>query len=166
MAYCNDGTSQHLLNSRVGIAYVLDPVRKAVLIEQDVFQLCTEIIVRYLCSVDQALQSEKLLDIFKGNHMLQNGNGNQVGNVVSIVLLLYRICNQPFLHLIADHRTGNFHAAQRSQEGYGELAIKIRRQTSEPAWGSWLTMGSTTALEGWRSSVRSYCHFFLGTNAV
>jgi alpha-L-rhamnosidase len=36
-------------------------------------------------------------------------------------------------------------------------------QKDMPSWGFWLTNGATTAFEGWSTSVRSYCHFFLGT---
>lgn len=66
-------------------------------------------------------------------------------------------------HLDVGHIGAEIILPLLSQEGYGDIAMKILMQTSEPSWGYWLTLGSTTALEGWRSSVRSYCHFFLGT---
>ena len=50
-----------------------------------------------------------------------------------------------------------------SAEGYGDIAMKILLQTDHPSWGNWIESGSNTALEGWGTKIRSYCHFFLGT---
>ena len=51
-----------------------------------------------------------------------------------------------------------------SREGYGDLAMEILMQEDHPSWGYWLTKGATTCWEGWHeSSVRSICHFFLGS---
>ena len=50
-----------------------------------------------------------------------------------------------------------------SAEGYGDIVMKILLQTDHPSWGNWIESGSNTALEGWGTKIRSYCHFFLGT---
>ena len=50
-----------------------------------------------------------------------------------------------------------------SAEGHGDLALKVLQQTDYPSWGYWLKQGASTCLEGWDDSVRSFCHFFLGT---
>ena len=51
-----------------------------------------------------------------------------------------------------------------SREGYGQLALEILLQEDHPSWGYWLTKGATTCWEGWHeTSVRSICHFFLGS---
>lgn len=50
-----------------------------------------------------------------------------------------------------------------SQEGYGDIAMKILMQTDDPSWGYWITQGTTTCWEGFWPTARSKCHFFLGT---
>lgn len=50
-----------------------------------------------------------------------------------------------------------------SREDRGDVAMKLLMQTEYPSWGYWLTTGATSALEGWKETVRSKCHYFLGT---
>lgn len=50
-----------------------------------------------------------------------------------------------------------------TQEGYDELAMKILLQTDYSSWGYWLANGATTCQEGWKTTHRSACHYFLGT---
>ena len=51
-----------------------------------------------------------------------------------------------------------------SREGHGDLAMEILMQKDHPSWGYWLTQGATTCWEGWsEDTVRSLCHFFLGS---
>ena len=50
-----------------------------------------------------------------------------------------------------------------SQEGYGDVALKILLQDSHPSWGYWLANGATTCWEKWKPNQRSEDHFFLGT---
>lgn len=51
-----------------------------------------------------------------------------------------------------------------TEEGYGDLAMKLLMNNDHPSWGYWLTQGATTCWEGWsEKTVRSICHFFLGS---
>lgn len=50
-----------------------------------------------------------------------------------------------------------------SAEGYEELALQVLLQKDYPSWGAWIESGSNTCLEGWRTKLRSFCHYFLGT---
>ena len=77
-------------------------------------------------------------------------------------------------NLIADIRKKNNHADVGSvgaelilpvltNEGYHDLALEVLLQTDYPSWGGWIETGSTTCLEGWKTTNRSFCHYFLGT---
>ena len=77
-------------------------------------------------------------------------------------------------NLIADIEKKNNHADVGSVgaalilpvltgEGYHDLALKILLQTDYPSWGYWLANGMTTGQEGWKTTHRSACHYFLGT---
>ena len=97
----------------------------------------------------------------------------------NLVPLYYGLCPEEYYdtvlnNLIQDIVSKNYHLdvghigaeiilPLLSREGYGDIGMKILMQTDYPSWGYWLTLGSTTALEGWKSGVRSYCHFFLGS---
>ena len=51
-----------------------------------------------------------------------------------------------------------------SREGHSDLAMTILLQKDHPSWGYWLTKGATTCWEGWHeNTIRSICHFFLGS---
>ena len=77
-------------------------------------------------------------------------------------------------NLLADIRKKNNHADVGSvgaelilpvltREGCHDLALQVLLQTDYPSWGGWITTGSTTCLEGWKTTNRSFCHYFLGT---
>lgn len=67
-------------------------------------------------------------------------------------------------HLDVGHIGAELILPLLSQEGHGDIAMKILLQTDYPSWGYWVKQGSTTCWEGWSESVvRSYCHFFLGS---
>jgi len=77
-------------------------------------------------------------------------------------------------NLVEDIRLKNNHADVGSvgaelilpvltEEGYHDLALEVLLQTDYPSWGDWIETGSTTCLEGWKTTNRSFCHYFLGT---
>lgn len=97
----------------------------------------------------------------------------------NLAALYYGLCPEEYYdtvldNLIHDIKTKGFHLDTGhigteiilpllSQEGYGDIALKILMQTDEPSWGFWLAQGSTTCWEGYKLNARSKCHFFLGT---
>lgn len=77
-------------------------------------------------------------------------------------------------NLVEDIRKKNNHADVGSvgaelilpvltNEGYHDLALEVLLQTDYPSWGGWIVSGSNTCLEGWKTTNRSFCHYFLGT---
>ena len=66
-------------------------------------------------------------------------------------------------HLDVGHVGAELILPVLSQEGCGDVAMKILMQRTYPSWGYWLELGANTALEGWNKGVRSWCHYFLGT---
>lgn len=67
-------------------------------------------------------------------------------------------------HLDVGHIGAELILPLLSNEGKGDVAMKILMQTEYPSWGYWVAQGSTTCWEGWSEEVvRSYCHFFLGS---
>jgi len=67
-------------------------------------------------------------------------------------------------HLDVGHIGAEILLPLLSQEGRGDIAMKILLQTDHPSWGYWVKQGGTTCWEGWSEAVvRSYCHFFLGS---
>ena len=97
----------------------------------------------------------------------------------NLVALYYELCPEEYRetvlnNLLDDIIAKNYHLdvghigaelilPVLSREGYGDIAMKILMQRSYPSWGFWLELGSSTALEGWKKGVRSWCHYFLGT---
>lgn len=97
----------------------------------------------------------------------------------NLVPLYYGLCPEEyhdivFENLLSDIESKGYHLdvghigaeiimPLLSREGRGDIAMKILMQKDYPSWGGWLTDGATTCLEGWKTSVRSTCHFFLGT---
>ena len=61
------------------------------------------------------LHAEKARDVLHGQHVLGNGNEEQVRNLIRVVLLVHGAGDIAFLHIIAHHGGGNLHAAQGSQ---------------------------------------------------
>ncbi len=96
----------------------------------------------------------------------------------NLIPLYYGLCPEEYREsvlnsLIEDIKSKNYHLdvgingaeillPLLSQEGYGDIGMKILMQTDYPSWGGWVKAGSTTTWERYDLS-RSACHAFLGT---
>ncbi|HEU5484360.1 MAG TPA: alpha-L-rhamnosidase C-terminal domain-containing protein, partial [Microlunatus sp.] len=49
-----------------------------------------------------------------------------------------------------------------SENGYGDLAVRVASATSPPSWGAWMAAGESTLREMWGEESRSHNHYFMG----
>ena len=117
MRYGSDGAAEHFLFQRGCNADIRNGVLQTETEMEDVFQLLAEIIVRYGIGVLAiAVQNgEKRIDIFQRGDLLQQSQGDQMGNLISVVPLLYWIFHDTLFDVIADHGTGHILKAQRPE---------------------------------------------------
>ena len=71
---------------------------------QYIFKFVAEIVVRFFRSVNLFMHAEEFINIIQRQNAFGKSGEHQVGNLITVILLLNGICNQPFLHIVADHR--------------------------------------------------------------
>ena len=76
-------------------------------IVQNVLKFIPQVFVSPLCGVGALLQPDEQGQIVQAQHILCQGDEQQVGDLIPAVLLLHRIGYQPFLYIVADHGAGD-----------------------------------------------------------
>ena len=61
---------------------------------------------KYLLNLGLFLQFNHQMHVLDTQHGLGDGNEEQVGNLIAVVLLFYRVVQQPLFHIVGDHGAG------------------------------------------------------------
>lgn len=104
MADGDDGVAENQFFVRHIGAHIVQRVLNAEYILQDIFKFIAEVIIGLLWGVDLFLHLEEHADIIQRQHAFCKSGEHQVGDLISEILLLNGVCNQPFLYIVADHR--------------------------------------------------------------
>ena len=111
----DDGIAQHELFVGGVHADAVDGVFDAENIGQQILKFITQVIVGPFCGVCLFLQPDKIVQVIQTHHTLGQHDEHQVGDLIPVVELPYRIGDQTLFYIIADHGVGNGRLLHRSE---------------------------------------------------